>query len=880
MLPMFNTSIQQDNDTSSVTQRGAVTPQCALGSIVERFDCHPEPDGTEQACSSRGCCWNDLEGGGHMPSEIPRCYYPSDYMGYRVERIATRDDGFDVSLTRQTPSGIDEDVKSVNVAAIYYDRNTVRIKVTDAVRQRYVPPVPEIEPKTFTGSRNYTVEISQAGVISVKRRDEQGTTLFSANLSRLVFTDYFLQLSAMMPTDFVYGLGERWGPLRRSVNWTHYYFFAKGGWPGFNHNLYGAHPFYIAVEDGGSSHGVFLHNSNYVDILLQPTPAATFRALGGVLDFFVFVGPTPASVIRQYQRVVGFPAMPPYWGLGFHLCRYGYGSLNRTREVMENNIKAGIPLEVQWNDIDYMDHQNDFTYDKEAYANLPDFVGRVHEGGRHYVMIFDPGVSGNEEPGTYAPLDDGLEMDVFIKNVTGGLVRAKVWNPLSTVFPDFTHPNSTEYWKKQFRDFHAVVPFDGAWIDMNEPYAFGRDSSCPQDQRVERPPYVPAAEPLATETLCMSDKHYASSHYDVHNVYAQLEAKATYQALVEIRQKRPFIISRSTSPGQGAWSGHWSGDIESSWADMRLSIPSMLSFGMYGIPLIGADICGFRENTTVELCARWHALGAFYPFSRNHNDVNTTDQDPYSMGDVVVQVARETLSVRYTMLPYLYTLFYRSHVYGDTVARALFIEFPDDPNTYEVDEQFMWGSALLFSPALYEGQTEVRAYVPKGTWYDLITSRRYDQLQGGYQLFTASMNRVNVLLRGGHILPLQQPAETVSVSRKNPISLLVAPDKLMKAEGMLFWDDGESLDTVQKEIYSTYEFILSKNVLSIGQAKNGSADTLTLEGVTLCGIAERPHEVRIVGGRPIDFAYSEAKELLIIMGLNQPMVGNFSIAWS
>ncbi|KAH9373900.1 hypothetical protein HPB48_012031 [Haemaphysalis longicornis] len=176
-----------------------------------------------------------------------------------------------------------------------------------------------------------------------------------------------------------------------------------------------------------------------------------------------------------------------------------------------------------------MDRQNDFTYDKEAYADLPDFVAKVHEGGRHYVMIFDPGVSGHEEPGTYPPLDDGLEMDVFIRNVTGGVVHAKVWNPVSTVFPDFTHPNSTEYWKKQFRDFYAVVPFDGAWIDMNEPYAFGGGANCPRDQRVERPPYVPGGEPLATETLCMSDKHYISPHYDVHNVYSQLEAKATYQ---------------------------------------------------------------------------------------------------------------------------------------------------------------------------------------------------------------------------------------------------------------------------------------------------------------------------------------------------------------
>ncbi|KAL3207319.1 hypothetical protein MRX96_052700 [Rhipicephalus microplus] len=125
-----------------------------------------------------------------------------------------------------------------------------------------------------------------------------------------------------------------------------------------------------------------------MEALLQPTPAVTFRALGGVFDFFVFVGPTPSKVVQQYQRVVGFPAMPPYWSLGFHLCRYGYESLNNTRAVMQNNMLDGIPLDAQWNDIDSMERRNGFTYDTEAFAGLPEFVREVHAGGRRYILIF------------------------------------------------------------------------------------------------------------------------------------------------------------------------------------------------------------------------------------------------------------------------------------------------------------------------------------------------------------------------------------------------------------------------------------------------------------------------------------------------------------
>ncbi|KAH8041502.1 hypothetical protein HPB51_016947 [Rhipicephalus microplus] len=744
-----------------------VYDQCTLESIAERFDCHPERDATEEACRARGCCWRNAV----LGPDIPSCFYPKDYVGYRVESIASHDEGVRIKLTRQTPSGIDDDVQSVDVSVVYYDRDSI----VDSTRERFVPPLPEIPAKTFKGRRDYVVNATQCGSLSVHRLDDHNTALFNANLSRLVFTEYFLQLSTLMPSDVVYGLGEQWTALRRSVDWKRYYLFTRDGSPRPNSNLYGAHPFYVALETDGSSHGIYLHNINFIEVLLQPTPAGTFRSLGGVLDFFVFAGPTPGQVVQQYQRVVGFPAMPPYWALGFHLCRYGYRTLNKTREVMENNIRAGIPLDVQWNDIDYMKNWNDFTYDKHTYAGLPDFVAKVHEGGRHYVMIFDPGVSGSEIPGTYPPFDEGLEMDVFVKNVTSGIVYAKVWNYVSTVFPDFTHPNSSRYWTRQFRKFHDVVPFDGAWIDMNEPSNFynGHENGCPRDQKVERPPYVPGPDPLCIRTLCMSDQHYASSHYNLHSVYSQLEARATYRP---VRRGRDEVQRMSNVRGAHSIPERHDCDF--------------LSFGMYGIPLAGADICGFAGNTTVELCARWQVLGAFYPFSRNHNEYSCEDQDPYSMGPEVVLATKNSLTVRYALLPYLYTLFYRSHVYGETVARPLFFEFPEDPRTHDIDEQFMWGSALLISPALYQGQTKVEAYVPRGTWYDIYDGGRFEQSAGGYRYFPAPIDKANVLVRGGHVVPMQEPAATTTVS----VSLVTL------------------LDAAQDHKYSVYNFTLAETL--------------------------------------------------------------------
>lgn len=856
--------------------------KCELASVADRFDCYPEPGSSQQGCEARGCCWGAL--GNDSEPNIPYCYYPTDYQGYVLDYLDYYSDHISAKLHRKIPSGIDKDVQTVAVNIVFYENDTARITILDATKTRFTPPVPKIPTRTYSGSRLYNVSVSKDGQLRIYRLDRQSTTIFHTNLSRLVFTDQFLQLSTLLPSDYVYGLGEQWTTLRRDVNWTSRFFFNRDRPPVRSQNLYGTHPFLLGVDNDRQGYGVFLHNSNALEIVLQPTPAVTFRALGGVLDFFVFAGPTVTDVVIQMQHVVGMPAMPPYWGLGFHLCRFGYKTLNRTRYIMEMNIKAGVPLDTQWNDIDYMKNSNDFTYDKVRFEGLPEFVKELHASGRHYVVIVDPAVSGSEAPGSYPPYDDGILMDIFVKNITGGIVYAKVWNDKSSVFPDFSHPNATSYWIKQFARFHDTVPFDGAWIDMNEPSNFynGHKDGCPPNQKEDDPPYVPSKEKLCAKTLCMSDRHYISSHYNVHNIYSQLEARATYKALVQIRQKRPFIISRATSPGQSVWSGHWSGDISSSWEDMKLSIPNILSFGMYGMPLIGADICGFNKNTTVELCARWHALGAFYPFSRNHNTDDGIDQDPFSLGKTVIRAASMNLYVRYMLIPYLYTLFYRSHVYGETVARPLFFEFPDDLNTYDIDEQFMWGSAFLFNPALYQGQTEVKAYVPAGLWYDLYTGNSIEAKSGNYMTFPAALSDpMSILIRGGHIFTAATSAVTTTDQRQKPLVLYVALNKDGTAKGELFWDDGDSLHTIENGQYNLFKFFADwdrKIVVSSSTALSGFEEKPVVQAISVAGVLRAPANVTM-GSRTLHFKYLENK-VLVIPDINQRLDQDFQINWS
>uniref|UniRef100_A0A3B4B6N3 Uncharacterized protein n=1 Tax=Periophthalmus magnuspinnatus TaxID=409849 RepID=A0A3B4B6N3_9GOBI len=386
---------------------------------------------------------------------------------------------------------------------------------------------------------------------------------------------------------------------------------------------------------------------------------------------------------------------------------------------------------------------------------------------------------------------------------------------------------------------------------MNEPSSFVRGSvdGCP-DTDLENPPYTPVVGgQLNSKTLCMSAQQLLSTHYNLHNMYGLTEAYATH-ALINIQRKRPFVLSRSSYPGTGRFSGVWTGDVTSNWDQLKYSIP-ILMFGLYGVPLVGADVCGFEGNTTEELCVRWMQLGAFYPFMRNHND-RQNPQEPYVFGKKSQAAMRSALNLRYSLLPYLYTLFHHAHTSAETVARPLFV-FSHDPNCWAIDRQFLWGSALLMSPVLEQGVVEFPAYLPFGTWYSLQDGQPFYS-KGQYLLLSAPLDTINVHIREGYIIPQQEPALTTSASRTNPFFLTVALSAGGWARGDLFWDDGESLDTFEKNSYS-YIIFIAGQIVSDPVRLNGDLDGLVLGGVRVFGLPSPPHYVLANGEKVRDFTY-------------------------
>eukprot|EP00118_Oscarella_pearsei_P007834 m.39311 g.39311 ORF g.39311 m.39311 type:complete len:667 (+) comp32704_c0_seq8:17-2017(+) len=562
------------------------SPNCAEVPVSMRFDCWPEANPNENACEARGCCWDSTS----LAMGTPSCFYPPEF-GYATSDMHETATGLACTLHLMGKGGpYGGDVKTLAVEIEMETQTRLHVKVHDPSKKRFEVPLPTPTVTTKSSTTDYKFSYTETPFGFSVTRASTGTVLFNSTAGGFIFEDQFLQMSALLPSSNLYGLGEHVAPLKLDLNWQQLSLFSRDrGTPtGTQHNLYGVHPFYLNVESDGKACGVLLLNSNAMDVILQPTPAITYRTIGGILDFYFFTGPSPDEVIQQYTEVIGRPYMPPYWGLGFHLCRWGYGSSNATAEVVANMKKARIPQDVQWNDIDYMRSHLDFTYDSNKYAGLPDLVSQLHKDGLHYIMITDPGISNSQKSGTYPPYDDGLKMDVFIKDANGKPIVGMVW-PGATVFPDFFHPEASAYWQQQIKAFHSQVAFDGIWIDMNEVSnaVSGSIHGCPNNS-LENPPYKPAldGDHLNARTLCMSATNAISTQYNLHSMYGYSEAKVTMGALTNVLGKRSMVISRSTYPGSGAHGGHWLGDNHSEWPDLYLSIPGVLAFNLYGIPMV------------------------------------------------------------------------------------------------------------------------------------------------------------------------------------------------------------------------------------------------------------------------------------------------------
>lgn len=891
--------------------------------------------------------------------------------GYRLVSIEKTPDGGIVGFLQVKDKNdiFGPDIPSLRLYVKHETEERLRVHITDAEKPRWEVPydlLPRDKPPTIKPSIRKPRKIplstlpqdnSLSGTnlifsykpdpfsFSVKRKSN-GETLFDSSsidsdpFSNLVFKDQYLEISTKLPSDAsIYGLGENSQPhgIKLYPNDPYTLYTNDVSAINLNTDLYGSHPFYMDLRNVGGkplAHGVLLMNSNGMDVFYRGN-SLTYKVIGGVFDFYFFSGALPLDVVNQYTSLIGRPAPMPYWAFGFHQCRWGYHNLSVIEDVVDNYKKAQIPLDVIWNDDDHMDGKKDFTLNPVNYPRPQHlaFLEKIHSQGMKYVVIVDPGIAVNSSYGVY---QRGISNDVFIK-YEGEPYIAQVW-PGAVNFPDFLNPKTVAWWVDEIRRFHELVPVDGLWIDMNEvsnfctglctipegkqcPTGVGPGWVCCLDcknitkTRWDDPPYKINASgieaPIGYKTLATSAVHYNGVlEYDAHSLYGFSETIATHKGLQALEGKRPFILTRSTFVGSGHYAAHWTGDNQGTWKDLRISISTMLNFGIFGVPMVGSDICGFYPQPTEELCNRWIEVGAFYPFSRDHANYYSPRQELY-IWDTVAQSARNALGMRYKLLPYLYTLSYESHTTGGPIARPLFFSFPTYTDCYSLSTQFLLGSGLMVSPVLEQGATSVKALFPPGSWYSIFNmTQGVSSKEGKYVTLDAPLNVINVHLYQNHIIPMQQGGLTTKEARMTTYHLVVTfpagATTEGQAKGSLFVDEDElpemklgggsatyvdfyaSVDQNTVKLWSEVQeggFALNKRwaiekVIVLGLGGSASALEILVDGSEVMGssgVDIRTTEQQFSEDSDLDGAMKSV--MVEIKGLNLPIGKRFAVSW-
>ena len=504
--------------------------------------------------------------------------------------------------------------------------------------------------------------------------DPNGGYMLSTKNQPLIYTKNFLQLRTIIRGRRVYGIGERVDTfeLPEGVYTMYSRDQASQGDNGKppGHNVYGVHPFYmVQLEADNKYAGVFILNSNAMDFKFRRFgDLLEFDHLlaGGVIDMFVIKGGDPLSIVREYHNIIGKAAPVPYWAFGFHQCRWGYRNQRDLEDVVERFEELAIPLDAMWTDIDYMYKYRDFTLDLDRYPTMTDFIGDLHKKHKKFVPILDAGIG----IGDYDTFNEGVEGNLFIKSKkTGKYLVGIVW-PGYSAYPDFLHPNTSDWWQKGLNKLYQLLAFDGLWLDMNEASNFC-DGECPDHLHwllqqwpmplgeFDNAIYIPGHRMLQTHLISTDALHYPEGEdpipeYNLHSMFGFYETRETYNFFAK-RNQRPFIISRSTFAGSGQFTSHWLGDNWSQWPFLRHSVAGIYNSQIFGIPFVGADICGFLGEMQLEMCERWVQLGAFYPFMRDHNNFTDPSQEFY-VNEQLLNVYKISSKIRYSLIRYMYTL--------------------------------------------------------------------------------------------------------------------------------------------------------------------------------------------------------------------------------
>ena len=540
----------------------------------------------------------------------------------------------------------------------------------------------------------------------------------------------------LSPGERIYGCGESFTRLNKRdqkiVLWTD---DANGIQ---NPGMYKPIPFFMSSR----GYGMFMHTTTPITCDFGNSFSGVNSLMIGddEVDLFVFLG-SPKEILDEYTRLTGKSPMPPLWSFGLWMSRCTYSSEKQVRDIASRLRGNKIPCDVIHLDTGWFetDWRCDYQFSTTRFADPHKMISDLKNDGFHISLWQLP---------YFVPKNklfrELVEKDLVVRDAKGNL-------PYEDAVLDFSNPTTVEWYQAKLAnllkmgvgaiktDFGEAAPENGIFAD-------GR-----------------------------------TGFYE-HNLYPLRYNKAVADITLKTTGEH-IIWARSAWAGSQRYPVHWGGDAESTDQGMAAELRGGLSFGLSGFSFWSHDVGGFTANSVASmdknLFARWLAFGMLSSHSRCHG---IAPKEPWNYGDDFMNEFRAIDRLKYRLMPYVYAQAKDSSERGLPMLRALFVEFPDDPGSWLVDDEYLFGSSILVAPLLHEGESARAVYLPPGTWIDYQTGKSY---AGGWHRIEAGNIPVVMLVHDGTALPHIQLAQSTMQMDWSKLDLVVFAKEATAAKGLV-----------------------------------------------------------------------------------------------
>lgn len=571
-----------------------------------------------------------------------------------------------------------------------------------------------------------------------------------------------------------FGLGEKTGPLNRRGRSFTMWNSDKPCYSETEDPLYKSIPFFMSTYN----YGIFFDNTfkTEFDFGEKSDEYFSFSTPDGAFIYYFMYGKDLKEVLHSYVRLTGKPIMPPNWALGWSQSRGMLVTEDLTREIAAEYRNREIPIDIIYQDIGWVEGLQNFKWRKDRYDNPKKMLSDLAEDGFKVIISQDPVIS----QAVKDQWQEAAKRGFLATDSRTGEPYDMPW-PWggNTGIVDFTNPEVADWWGEL-----QQMPIDdgvkGFWTDMGEPAWTNEES---------------------TDRLFM--EHHKGMHAEIHNVYGlEWDRVVTEQFEKRNPNQRVFQMTRAAYAGMQRYTFGWSGDsgngrdVTDGWENLANQVPMGLSAGLGLIPFWTTDISGYCGEITdyeefSELYVRWLQFGIFNPLSRAHHEGNNA-VEPWLFGEEAEIISKAAIELKYQLHPYIYTYAREAYDTGLPIMRPLLLEYPSDVETYELDDQFLFGEELLVAPVVEEGVTYRKVYLPKGNWLDYNNPKK--NFKGRQSIdYDTPLDVIPMFVKEGAIIPKMPVMPYIGAMKNAPLILEIFP-AAKPSEFTLYEDEGTTND--------------------------------------------------------------------------------------